>query len=70
MLLQGSKTWVTGHFTKENVRNASLKGGGASQAGRKASSLAELDFYRIIEINIFTYVFLKFVITGQYVFCD
>lgn len=48
----------------------SLKGKGElSQTATKASHLAELDFYGIIETSVFLYSFiLEQVITGEFVF--
>lgn len=74
--LTGSRTWITGYLTKENTKNVPEvfifeREGGSCPQDTEAGNLAELDFYKIIEISIFIYdCLLEQVITGEYVFCD
>lgn len=57
---------------KQCPLSLSLKGRKLAKADTEASNLAELDFYKIIEvcIRICDCTFLSKVITGEYVFCD
>lgn len=57
---------------KQCPLSLSLKGRKLAKAGAEAGNLAELDFYKIIEIciRICDCIFLEQVITGEYVFCD
>lgn len=57
---------------KQCPLSLSLKGRKLAKADTEASNLAELDFYKIIEvcIRICDCIFLEQVITGECVFCD
>lgn len=57
---------------KQCPLSLSLKGRKLAKADTEASNLAELDFYKIIEICIRIYdcIFFEQVVTGEYIFCD
>lgn len=57
---------------KQCPLSLSLKGRKLAKADTEASNLAELDFYKIIEIrtHIYDCIFLEQVRTGENVFCD